>query len=174
MAIDAVIAQRWRSGRHVGTAKPRQTVRIQRGLMDREHSDFRFLDGSRESFGKILGTGHGDPARSDVWHAFWRSTGDWIDVPNVSEVQIEGGFDDNGIGHATIRIENVLFSRPPASPGSTTSSSAAACPRRSGSPRSAASSTAPRRTSGTTSSTAATASSSARATAIAPPRRSPA
>ena len=109
MAIDAVIAQRWRSGRHVGPAKPRQTVRIQRGLMDREHSDFRFLDGSRESFGKILGTGHGDPARSDVWHAFWRSTGDWIDVPNVSEVQIEGGFDDNGIGHATIRIENVLF-----------------------------------------------------------------
>lgn len=98
---------RWASGRHVGPAKPTMVVRIQRGLMDHAFMPFVMLDGQQPDFGSILGSAHNDAP----WQAFWRATGPWIDVPNVSQVDIEQGFDANGVGTATVTIQNVLMQR---------------------------------------------------------------
>lgn len=107
--VNPTIRARWLSGIHVGANKPRQIVRVQRGLIDRHYAPFRFLDGSSEDFGVIAGHPGSNSEDGKPWHGFWRSTGPWIDVPNVSQVQIDSAFSDDGIGSATIQIENVLF-----------------------------------------------------------------
>lgn len=98
---------RWASGRHVGPAKPVMVVHIQRGLMDRTYQPLVMLDGSQPDFGSISGSTHNDRP----WQAFWRATGVWTVVPNVSQADIEQGFDANGVATATITIQNVLMQR---------------------------------------------------------------
>lgn len=107
---------RWRTGKHLGPYKPTQVVKIQRGLMDHAYMPFRKLDGSTEDFGKIGASSH----NHEPWQAFWRATGPWIDLPNVSQVNIEQGFDSNGVATATITVENILMKRVAAALGSYT------------------------------------------------------
>lgn len=80
-------------------------VRIQRGLLDRAYAPF---DGEDTDFGQIAGSKHND----SPWHAYWRATGDWIDVPNVKQVDVDGAFDDIGVADpesATIHIDNIVY-----------------------------------------------------------------
>jgi hypothetical protein len=96
---------KWISGEHIGDARPVQRVRLRRGVMDRHYAPFQKLGGgSMGKFGFIQDGKHG----AAPWHAFWRNTGDWIDLPNVQSVEINQGFDGNGIATATIVIENVI------------------------------------------------------------------
>lgn len=96
---------RWKSGRHVGPAKPSQRVTIRRGVMDRLYQPFRGLDGgSMGDFGFIQDGKH----NAEPWQAQWRNTGDWIELPNVSSVEISQSTEDSGIATATIVIENVI------------------------------------------------------------------
>lgn len=95
---------RWRTGRYVGAHAPRRVVKVQRGVLDRTYRPFTKLDGSKDYFGAISGSKlNGTP-----WQTFWRPTGPWIDVPNVSDVQVTGSFEDNGIATGTITVENVV------------------------------------------------------------------
>lgn len=73
-------------------------------MIDRTYRPFLKLNGTTDHFGDISGSDH----NAAPWQAFWRPTGDWIDVPNVSDVQVTQGFDDNGTATATILIENVV------------------------------------------------------------------
>lgn len=99
----ATFNARWRSGRHVGSAKPRQVVKIQRGHLARFYHPFEFLDGSKDKFGVIWkGKHNGDP-----WHPDWHAFEGWIDVPNVREVMINKALDEDGIVSATVHVENV-------------------------------------------------------------------
>jgi hypothetical protein len=104
--VNPTLHWRWATGNHVGSAKPNQVVKIQRGVIDRHYATYQFLDGSTEDFG-LIGNGH----NAKPWHAYWRVLGDWITVPNVSEVRLDKGFDDNGVGSATITIQNILYQR---------------------------------------------------------------
>lgn len=97
---------RWRSGKYIGAYKPGQTVRVRRGVLDRGYRPFEKLDGTDDYFGYISGTGR---HQEEPWQAFWRTTGDWINVPNVSEVSLDGAFDNNGITTATITVENTVL-----------------------------------------------------------------
>lgn len=104
-AVPAILRSRWRSGKHIGDAKPRQVVKIQRGVMDKEYGPFRTLDGRKPKIGFIAGSQH----NAQPWHGFWRATGDWIEVPNVSGFEMEGSFGNNGVGNGVLTIENVVY-----------------------------------------------------------------
>lgn len=96
---------RWKSGRHIGPAKPTQRVRIRRGVMDRLYQPFTKLGGGgMGDFGFIQDSKH----NAEPWQGQWRNTGDWIELPNVSSVEIEQSMDESGIATATIVIENVI------------------------------------------------------------------
>lgn len=100
-----LLDSRWRSGRYIGAHKPIWIVEVQRGVIDRHYAPFEMLDGSSEDFGTIQGSKH----NADPWHAYWRPTGPWKEVPNVTNVDTEQGFDNNGIANCTITIENTIL-----------------------------------------------------------------
>jgi hypothetical protein len=103
--LNPELRKRWRSGDHVGAYRPRQVVEVQRGVMDRLYQPFTFLDGSKpKSFGFIQDSKHG----AAPWQGQWRATGDWVTVPNVTSVEKNHTFDDNGLATATITIENLI------------------------------------------------------------------
>lgn len=107
MPVNPVITSRWRSGKHVGAFKPAQTVRVQRGYMQRQFGEFTMLDGSHQDFGFVSHGKH----NADPWHGVWVDTGPWIDLPNVSSVDTDQQLSVEGIGDpevATILIENVV------------------------------------------------------------------
>lgn len=96
---------RWKSGQHVGPAKPAQTVRVRRGVMDKLYQPFGKLGGgSMGDFGFIQDSKH----NAQPWQGAWRNTGDWIELPNVSSVEITQSTEDDGVATATIVIENVI------------------------------------------------------------------
>jgi hypothetical protein len=99
----AIYQAHWASRKHVGSAKPRQVVQIQRGHLARTFQRFEFLDGTTESFGIIWQGQH----NADPWHPVWHAFEDWITVPNVSEVTITRALGEEGIVNAEVHIENV-------------------------------------------------------------------
>jgi hypothetical protein len=103
-AASALVHDRWLSGRYVAGNKPTRIVRVRRGVLDRTYQPFEKLDGTTEDFGEVLGSKH----RGEPWQTFWRPTGGWIDVPNVSDVSMEHSFENKGVTTATIEIENVV------------------------------------------------------------------
>lgn len=105
MPVSPALRARWRSGKHVGPAKPNVVVKIQRGLIDRHFAPFVMLDGSVESFGEISGGKFNDKP----WHGYWRATGDWIELPNVQQVDLNRSFTNNGVTAATIHMDNIIF-----------------------------------------------------------------
>lgn len=111
MIVDQTFRDRWRSGLHtgqtvLGQSTPRTIVKIQRGLMDRA---FRAFEGEDADFGYIGGSKHNDKP----WHAFWRATGDWIELPNVQHVETSVEFQQQtGMADpetATIVIDNIVY-----------------------------------------------------------------
>lgn len=106
--IPTTLRNRWRSGRHVGNAKPAQIVEVQAGYMNRLYQTYEHLDGSKPKFGFIQGSDHNDRP----WQAEWVPTGPWITVPNVASVDLGEQFDENGVADpevATVVVENVVF-----------------------------------------------------------------
>lgn len=99
----ATFNARWRSGRHVGLAKPRQVVKIQRGHLARFYHPFEFLSGGSDVFGVVWEGQH----NTDPWHPDWHAFEEWITVPNVSQVSVTKGLGEDGIVSAEVHIENV-------------------------------------------------------------------
>lgn len=106
MISESVFRERWRSAQHIGMAEPRTVVRIQRGLVDRSYRPF---PGEDAEFGTIGGSKHNDAP----WQAYWRATGEWIDLPNVQHVETAVEFQQqSGMADpetATITIDNILY-----------------------------------------------------------------
>jgi hypothetical protein len=101
----AELTRRWKTGKHVGPAKPSCLVRIQRGVIDHAYQPFEFLGGGTENFGYIEGSAHS----AAPWQGFWRATGDWLELPNVKSVERTKTLDENGVGRVTVGIENVIY-----------------------------------------------------------------
>lgn len=112
----AIFDQRWRSGDHVGAAAPWQRVYLRRGRMRRRYNpDAPILPN--------VYIPEEDPQKP--WAAVWKGYidgeddwefEDWIEVPNVLEVSIEQGFDENGLHRAVITVENVVLAPQEANP----------------------------------------------------------
>jgi hypothetical protein len=99
---------RWRSRQHVGVARPRQVVQIQRGRLHRTYHPFVMLDGDSPDFGIIANGKH----NHEPWHADWEPQGPWMTVPGISTVQADDNLDiATGMAEptaVTINIENVV------------------------------------------------------------------
>lgn len=105
--VGQTLKDRWRSGQHVGSAKPVQRMEIQRGQWHRHYAQFVMLNGDEPDFGEIVGGKH----NSIPWHPFWAAEGPWVEVPGISSVQFGDTLDTStGMAEpttATITIENV-------------------------------------------------------------------
>jgi hypothetical protein len=103
-----VLRDRWRTGRHVGSAKPTQVVEVQKGFFKRGYREFVKLDGSKEDFGEISKNKH----NRRPWQAWWVARSDWITVPNVAQVTLEEALNQEGMADpetSTIEIENIIY-----------------------------------------------------------------
>lgn len=79
---------------------------IQRGLLDRAYTEFTGVD---DEFGVIAGIANNEKP----WHATWRATGGWIELPNVQSIETAIEFQaDSGLADpesATITIDNIIY-----------------------------------------------------------------
>lgn len=94
-----LLDERWRSGRHVGAAKPAAVAKIRLGHFVRGYAPWADPISAR-----IYGESPTNP-----WCATWVPDSDWIDLPNVLQVDANQDYDNNGIQVATLVIENILF-----------------------------------------------------------------
>lgn len=95
-----LMRDKWRSGKHVGDARPAQLVRIRRGSFMHRYDTWAGDDVNVS----VPGTRDSKP-----WQAFWTPHEDWRVLPNVVEVGLDQGFDGNGITTANIQIDNQLY-----------------------------------------------------------------
>jgi hypothetical protein len=91
---------RWRSGQHIGAAKPHQVVEICRGGSKRGYYHWTGDDVNARIYGE---------RPSKPWMPKWNYYTDWVELPNVLEVGLNQDFDQNGLTVATVDLENVGF-----------------------------------------------------------------
>lgn len=114
----AIFDARWKSRNHVGEAAPEQRVYIRMGRMRRAYRPNAPLIPNVYIPGE-------DP--DAPWAADWQGyevdqdgTGHhfeaWTEMPNVLEVSLEQGFDENGLSRSVITIENLVMAEVQASP----------------------------------------------------------
>lgn len=103
MDLNQTFIERWRSGKHVGAAKPSLTVGVRRGSFIRARQYFTFLDGSTDDFADLPGS------NLVPWFPKWSPDGEYAALPNVSEVSEQQSFDNNGFMSYTIQLENVVY-----------------------------------------------------------------
>jgi Tol biopolymer transport system component len=100
--ISATFYDRWRSGLHIGDARPAQRVQVRRGRYFRRHGKWL---GSDPMHGvKIAGYNLSNP-----WQAYWTPQSAYVTVPNVREVRLDQSTDQNGITTATFVIDNIFY-----------------------------------------------------------------
>lgn len=90
---------------HVGASKPGQFAMIRLGHFQRSYGPITMLDGDPLD-GRDLGT---LPGGKNPWHNRWVPGGDWVMLPNLSEVTLEKTFDGNGVPQATLQLQNVVY-----------------------------------------------------------------
>jgi hypothetical protein len=93
------LTARWRSGLHVGLAKPAvraycRTVKLRRRV-ERVDSD--------EVYAQIPGW----EGSKKIWKGQWQGKTGWERLPNLQSYEINQDYDTNGVATATITIDNV-------------------------------------------------------------------
>lgn len=96
---------RWRNGgsrppSHVGAAKPTMLVEARLGHFQRDYEPWLGNDVNARIWGE---------SATRPWQATWTPRSDWIELPNVAEVDIQQDFDSNAVAVATITVENVVM-----------------------------------------------------------------
>lgn len=92
---------RWRTGNHVGSAKPSMKVLI-RKVRIRRH----FVTVGKDNIYCFI-PGTGPPNR--VYQGYLEVHSNFEELPNVQEVNIDHDFGQNGIAQATIVMDNVYY-----------------------------------------------------------------
>jgi hypothetical protein len=103
--VDQVFVDRWRSGFHIGNARPQMTARVRRGRFFHDYRTFTFLDGSDDDFMGQIPDNH----QAKPWWPQWTPQTDWKPLPNVTACNKNQGFDNNGFQSVTVELENVVF-----------------------------------------------------------------
>jgi hypothetical protein len=99
--VSGTFYDRWRSGLHIGDARPGQRVQVRRGRFHRRHATW---NGPPMPGVQIPGFAMVRP-----WQPFWTPKTPYIDVPNVREVRLDQSQDQNGITTATLVIDNIYY-----------------------------------------------------------------
>lgn len=107
MATSDLFERRWQSGQHVGDARPIARVWMRRGAFQRGYFPWDDPDGDKRDYGVFPDQPPGRP-----WRARWvwrPDSPEWVELPNVQQVQIDQDFQQNGLMVATITLDNVLM-----------------------------------------------------------------
>lgn len=87
---------RWRSGNHIGPARPVMQVWLRTGRYNRDYI-------TRDGIGALI------PGSSPTrpWTAHWDPLSDWIELEGVLDYADEQDFESNGMTVANLTVENV-------------------------------------------------------------------
>lgn len=97
----AVMRQRWRSGRHVGSQKPTLRGYIRTAQLGR---NWRSVPQDLV-YSHVPGWWGGNK----IWHGRWRARTGWKALPQIFSVDVDQDFDQNGVASATIEMDNVVM-----------------------------------------------------------------
>lgn len=98
--VTSEFRRRWRSGRHVGTWRPRCKVIVRKGVFLRNYFHWT---------GERVGADVWGETSVKPWRGKWTPSGDWIEVPGVTSVNLNQGFDTDGTATGTVVLDNVLY-----------------------------------------------------------------
>lgn len=110
-AVSDTFMDRWRnSSEQVGFAAPAQMIELRRGRFYRGYDDWTFPEGMISSIDYgVMPTSPNNQAHKP-WQATWTPTTMWETIPGLSSVTTQKDTTaNNGIGQATITIENTEF-----------------------------------------------------------------
>ena len=93
--------QRWKSGDHIGPAKPTLKVYIRRGHLERHYKNLP----KNEVFSFTPGLG----GPRSVWYAEWVPDEDYVEAPGVLSAKGDGNFEQKGVEQVTVEIDNILM-----------------------------------------------------------------
>lgn len=108
-----VLADRWKTGDHIGPARPTRRARIRLGRFYRRYDAWVTPPGGEPVDATIHNPSNAQ-SNTDPWQAFWTPDDTtppdygWVEIPNVMSVERANGFTQNGISTATIHIENIV------------------------------------------------------------------
>jgi hypothetical protein len=91
---------RWRSGRHLGPAKPTHRVLVRQGSFVRDWHPWEGPTVNADIYGE---------SRKRPWSATWTPASDWVEIPNVLSINLDQDLTQRGMTVATITIENTLL-----------------------------------------------------------------
>lgn len=94
-----LIRQRWESLKHVGEARPFVRAWVREGKLNRRMAT---VDPS-EVYSHIPNWQGGQT----IWLGEWTPRTDYMELPNITDIQGDQGFDSNGIQSVTITFDNV-------------------------------------------------------------------
>jgi len=95
------IRQRWKSGEHVGVAKPTMRGYVRSVVLGRELHRVPQDD----IYAHIPNWQGGNK----IWQGRWYPKSDWVALPNVLSVEGDQDFNQNGVGNCVIEIDNVAM-----------------------------------------------------------------
>lgn len=100
--VSNTFKERWESGQHVGNARPEMRAGIRFGRFNRAYKFWPWTNDPPSTIGQ---TPIGKP-----WQATWTpETLDYIPIPSLLDCSLSKSTDSNGIGSATITIENIGY-----------------------------------------------------------------
>lgn len=91
------LRQRWKGKKHIGSAKPYLAVYVRKVRIRRQ------FDSSKPRFAVIPG------AVAAPYSGYLEIASMWEAVPNVKSVEVDQGFDQNGLGNLTLELDNVYM-----------------------------------------------------------------
>lgn len=99
MTVSPVLRQRWKSGDHVGAAKP-----VLRGYIRTVQLGRNWRAVSQENVYSFVPGWWGG---NKIWHGRWRARTGWKALPNILSANVDQDFDQNGVANAVIEIDNL-------------------------------------------------------------------
>ncbi len=87
---------------HLGVNIPSQSVFIREGRFNRRRA---YWNNGTLPVGAAIG-GQPDP---NPWQAFWEPSTPYVQVPNVLQIDMKKDYSSNGVGSATIQVENIMY-----------------------------------------------------------------
>lgn len=99
-AVTQLFLDRWRSGLHVGAAKPNLTVQVRRG---------EFRRGYRRWTGAPMGAHVAGRAGAPDWYPVWTPLDAYDCLTGVKDVRVEQSYDNNGVATLKVELDNVIY-----------------------------------------------------------------
>lgn len=95
--------QRWKSGEHIGAAKPTLKGYVRRGHFERHYENLP----SSEVFSFTPGLG----GPNSAWYAQWVPDEAYVEIPNILTAKGDSDFEQKGVQQVTVEIDNIILAQ---------------------------------------------------------------